>query len=404
MQPVSKHLGLETRHSVPTEQMARDTVAYLQRIGDPMWQSALAPIIRACIEDNPEPFYQMLGCPTTATEALGGAKNDWSSPPPTKRLHRAKRVSTMAQIFTRPVRNMRGATAERYRQSAEYLQTLQASPLRRDVSAVAQSAAVATHDLEAELLRSPVEAAAVARDMPTQTLCSVGFALHGPISKRLHAQTRCIARRAAAGSPTCTSAVPTPRQGQIFESPRSACPEATRGAQCVSCNDQATHQSQVHIAWRWPPTRAPCNVDPPHFQLCQRRVSTLADNTRMANYEALTTLDNPVHGCSVTSFAMTDDQKRKLLKAHYATTKEIFAAWRACGYPHPPPPRPEFPEILRGLICGARTRAGTACKQTALLTGGRCKLHGGCSTGPTSPQGKKTSSQNGTVPKTKRTP
>nr|WP_280179008.1 HGGxSTG domain-containing protein [Acidovorax delafieldii] len=101
---------------------------------------------------------------------------------------------------------------------------------------------------------------------------------------------------------------------------------------------------------------------------------------------------------------MTDDQKRRLLKAHYATTKEIFAAWRACGYSRPPPQRPDFPDELRGLTCGAKTRTGTACKQTALLKGGRCKLHGGCSTGPKSFEGKKTSSQNGMIPKAKRTP
>ncbi|WP_370601056.1 HGGxSTG domain-containing protein [Pseudomonas nitroreducens] len=48
-----------------------------------------------------------------------------------------------------------------------------------------------------------------------------------------------------------------------------------------------------------------------------------------------------------------------------------------------PPPRPPFPEELRGLCCGARTRAGTPCKRRDLYASGRCnKLHGGMSTGP----------------------
>jgi hypothetical protein len=36
--------------------------------------------------------------------------------------------------------------------------------------------------------------------------------------------------------------------------------------------------------------------------------------------------------------------------------------------------------------CGARTRAGTPCKCPAMRNG-RCRLHGGLSTGPTSPEG-----------------
>lgn len=47
------------------------------------------------------------------------------------------------------------------------------------------------------------------------------------------------------------------------------------------------------------------------------------------------------------------------------------------------PPEPEYepyPDIS-GLRCGARTRAGTACKITAIYSNGRCKFHGGLSTG-----------------------
>jgi ribosomal protein L32 len=36
--------------------------------------------------------------------------------------------------------------------------------------------------------------------------------------------------------------------------------------------------------------------------------------------------------------------------------------------------------------CGARTRAGTPCRSPAMRNG-RCRMHGGLSTGPTSPEG-----------------
>ena len=38
--------------------------------------------------------------------------------------------------------------------------------------------------------------------------------------------------------------------------------------------------------------------------------------------------------------------------------------------------------------CAARTRAGTPCKRCGDAPGTRCRLHGGASTGPTSPEGR----------------
>ena len=46
---------------------------------------------------------------------------------------------------------------------------------------------------------------------------------------------------------------------------------------------------------------------------------------------------------------------------------------------HLPPP---------GTICGAKTRAGTPCKQRGIYDNGRCHLHGGLSTGPRTEAGK----------------
>lgn len=48
---------------------------------------------------------------------------------------------------------------------------------------------------------------------------------------------------------------------------------------------------------------------------------------------------------------------------------------------------------LRGERCEAKTRLGTAC-QCKALANGRCKLHGGKSTGPRTMEGKKKSAAN----------
>ena len=45
--------------------------------------------------------------------------------------------------------------------------------------------------------------------------------------------------------------------------------------------------------------------------------------------------------------------------------------------------------------CGARTKSkGTPCRATAVKPGGRCKWHGGLSTGPKTPAGKARSADN----------
>jgi hypothetical protein len=54
------------------------------------------------------------------------------------------------------------------------------------------------------------------------------------------------------------------------------------------------------------------------------------------------------------------------------------------------------------LRCGAKTRAGAPCKQRALYECGRCRLHGGLSTGPKTAEGRARAAMNGHSPK--RTP
>ena len=52
-------------------------------------------------------------------------------------------------------------------------------------------------------------------------------------------------------------------------------------------------------------------------------------------------------------------------------------------------------QLLKREYCGAKTRAGTPCKRKDLYENGRCKLHGGLSTGPKTPEGKARLSMNG---------
>lgn len=76
-----------------------------------------------------------------------------------------------------------------------------------------------------------------------------------------------------------------------------------------------------------------------------------------------------------------------------STTSEIF---EQDGYGQAYQLPSVFPsDGNNGLTCMAKTRAGTPCKQRAIFRSGRCKFHGGLSTGPKTPEGKARSSQNG---------
>lgn len=44
--------------------------------------------------------------------------------------------------------------------------------------------------------------------------------------------------------------------------------------------------------------------------------------------------------------------------------------------------------------CNARTRRGTTCQCKPLKFGGRCKFHGGASTGPKTPEGRQQAAKN----------
>ena len=93
---------------------------------------------------------------------------------------------------------------------------------------------------------------------------------------------------------------------------------------------------------------------------------------------------------------MSTPELRKLFKRYYMECDKAFTKWeKQEGYPGSME-LPTYPEELRGMICGAKTRAGTPCKQKGIYRNGRCKLHGGLSTGPRTKRGKRRSSLNQT--------
>lgn len=102
-------------------------------------------------------------------------------------------------------------------------------------------------------------------------------------------------------------------------------------------------------------------------------------------------------------------EKRKLFREHWLAFDEWLSAKdkfeRETGLTYTEE-LPSYPEELRGLECGATTRKGTPCRQLSLyVNNGRCKFHGGMSTGPRTRKGKKRSALNGLRAKRrKRTP
>lgn len=86
---------------------------------------------------------------------------------------------------------------------------------------------------------------------------------------------------------------------------------------------------------------------------------------------------------------------RELWREHCNALDKARADWAGRSFSHPPPSFPPLPPELVGLSCGARTRAGTPCKLTSIYRNGRCKLHGGLSTGPITPEGRARCALNG---------
>lgn len=97
----------------------------------------------------------------------------------------------------------------------------------------------------------------------------------------------------------------------------------------------------------------------------------------------------------------SSDEKRKQLKRFYQQRAAAFQAWIDSGYDYIMKPKnAPMPDYLRGLQCGARTKAtGEPCKRNDIYANGRCKLHGGMSTGPKTADGKRKVALNGSKKK-----
>lgn len=85
---------------------------------------------------------------------------------------------------------------------------------------------------------------------------------------------------------------------------------------------------------------------------------------------------------------MDHAEQVKIWKAYVRETARASQEWRERGYRHPPPRYPVFPPECMDMRCGARTRKGTPCKRKDIYRSGRCRLHGGLSTGPKTAEGK----------------
>jgi hypothetical protein len=89
-------------------------------------------------------------------------------------------------------------------------------------------------------------------------------------------------------------------------------------------------------------------------------------------------------------------QKLKARRTYKPVTQGNRVTFVADVPKEPPyPSLPPIPAECADMTCGAKTRAGTPCKRFDLYDNGRCKFHGGMSTGPRTPEGKKRSAQNG---------
>jgi hypothetical protein len=80
-------------------------------------------------------------------------------------------------------------------------------------------------------------------------------------------------------------------------------------------------------------------------------------------------------------------ERKRRSNAWTAARHVEFEDWKARGYQYPPPPKRYPPAEFYAIPCAAKTRAGTTCKRTDIYANGRCKFHGGLSTGPRSAEG-----------------
>ena len=86
---------------------------------------------------------------------------------------------------------------------------------------------------------------------------------------------------------------------------------------------------------------------------------------------------------------------RKAYRRHYEECDRIYRQQTSSSISFQRTTLPAFPAECLGMLCGAKTRRGTRCRNTSLYINGRCKFHGGLTTGPTTAEGKEQSRING---------
>ncbi|MCX7167872.1 MAG: hypothetical protein NTV11_16575 [Rhodocyclales bacterium] len=93
----------------------------------------------------------------------------------------------------------------------------------------------------------------------------------------------------------------------------------------------------------------------------------------------------------------SDTERRRLWCQHWKEFSRLHARYEVEDVDYRLREYPSFPEEARSLICGAKSkRTGQPCKRRDISgSNGRCKFHGGASTGPTTKAGKRKSARNG---------
>lgn len=91
--------------------------------------------------------------------------------------------------------------------------------------------------------------------------------------------------------------------------------------------------------------------------------------------------------------------KRRLHRAWYKAYRLEWSCLERGEMQYSDLALPPYPQELIGMECGAKTRRGHPCRISDLYANGRCKFHGGLSTGPKTKRGKARSARNGFLPK-----
>ena len=121
------------------------------------------------------------------------------------------------------------------------------------------------------------------------------------------------------------------------------------------------------------------------------------------HHSELELIQDPMRTARLRQGLSTEDELRIRFKRYHRDHEKLKKKLIASGVFEHELGRylPPYPHEFNNLTCGAKTRAGTPCKMKSIFKNGRCKLHGGLSTGPLTTQGKLKVSKNGLIIKKK---